>query len=1407
MADYSSFLYAISTCLSDSSAEVKECASEALIELARASPLLITKTLVGEINGITAETACVNRTECVLTLSKIISENFRPELIDLVVPPLVSIVTFSPSLDEKLVQASIEVISSLSEHSAAEVASKFPQFSNNSSHLIKFFCERAKARDPSFFVANDRPSPVFESLMGNLGKTSDEKSRLAMCSLLSAIADVMVELYPKGSCLAPHFGNAMDMLSTTWFRTPSTEVQNAILVTIGTMAGAAEESAVASKFEKWMTFYSDALTKPSLRVAAASGFSSLVSLLEGMHDKPKVHVQSVASKLVDFVEAEYGRIQMDGAVLKGVNLGIGALVHLMSSYPRTPLDLVIRRLPSQAALYTMNYFCSALGQTEFSLDILSALANVKIQVCSADQREQYSTCFFTLMKKCVMRVPEYMEIFKNVVIFMSESGQQSRDAIMGFICVVQQNPFCYSVLFPNLFIIMMDPHFLYGVPTLATAGAILETYIARSVKQIEMAGITLPSVMSLLMIFSCCQLFTSETQEKLRVIVCRLVDAAPQSAGAMAKTIFSRMGGDFCVKLLSACQSHINTYVKYGGEKPLLAPKVQSALRAAIAVCSGYLVQLECCVGQVETVNRDVMARFIQTEHSEIEGISKYLGLVSSVKPAFAIKFVNEQLDILIANRQDKLKFWKKKAIPQMPAQSAVLSTALIMENVSSGSRELSNIFQLCVTAFLNDNSIQEQYKMALIRAGFDLSQRDNSFQIQNGKQIAQHVVQNMKNVKAIEEFAAGIGALRSILRVNPSLIDNAEAIIKSILEGTHKFKPAELVESVIPGVGDLIQTIVTVANISDPSIMLSFHEVLLPMLVMPSCTLVALVSMKQVVNSFKTLQNGMTALSMAVAYIILSNVPAYAEQATPVSERLLTLIHQAKYDFSSPKAIASQLIQFDTPDLLPTIFSAAKHFAKAPSQYSHACSVFLKAFAETNQTSAVVKALVHEYVELPLDMCEALVLLVNFDVASVTEQLLEEPVDGSVVSSLSSLFTSEQSKDLVIRQLLSCNSEKNLNCVRLLQKVRYSIPFEGNAEYVYIHIARIALENTTPEVHNLICDILLVNLANKEPFEAEGQARKDFETNTMAVIRAIFKDLLSQSTANPTELFSNAEKISKCDETCGIVAAAAAGSVIHCDISLDLSGSILELLAMPGSDAVKNECFIAIGEFADASLEVKTSKASSVVTSLIENIKKSPNPYAVASLVRIVMSLIPEQVFEMASEVLDLVQELLTNATQEVTVSALEVLTFLASSSRLTSSSEVSKKLSQILPLVVVNIQSAGLEASSKAISALCKRLGFPPLSVTETVYEFVDRNISVLKAPTVDQAAFVSQLLRCKSSKNETIRASICYLSAALLHACGDALAAEKSGIVALVSEMMSDSSSDVRLSASRSLVLLNK
>ena len=1407
MTDYSSFLYAISTCLSDESADVKQYASEALIEMAKSNPVLITKTLVGEINGVTAETTRVNRLECVLTLSKIISENFRPELIDLVLPPLIGIVTFVPSLDEKLVQASIDVISSLSENYASDVAAKFPAFSNNTSHLTKFFCDRAGARDASFFVANEKPSAVFESLMGNLKKTTDEKSRVTMCSLLSSVADMMAELYPNGSCLAAHLADAIDVMADAWFKMASPAVQNAILVTIGSVAVAIDKHVVGSKFEKLMPFYGDALGKPALRVSAATGFSSLVAVLENVTDRPKVHVQSIATKLVDFVEADYGKVQTDGGVLKGINMAICALVNLMSTYPRTPLDLVIRKLPSQAALYAMNYFCSAFGQTEFSLDILGALANVKMMLCSADQREQYAACFFTLMKKCVMRVPEYLEIFKNVVTFMSESGPQSRDAIMSFTYVVQQNPFCYSVIFPNLFVIMLDPHFLYGVPTLATAGEILKSYIERSVKQIEIAGISLSSLMSLLLIFSCCELFAAETQMKLRAIVCSLVGATPQEAATVAKTICDRKGADFCVKMLSACQGHINTYVRFGGEKPLLAPKIQAALRAAIAVASGYLMQLECCLSQVDAVHRDIMTRFIQTEVVEIEGISKYLGLVAAAKPDFAIRVVNEQLDILIANRRDKLKFWNKKAIPQMPIDAAVLATALIVEYSPSTPKTLNTIFELCANSFLNDNSVQDLFKLKLIEAAFDRNKGDNSFQIRDEKRLAQQTTQKIKTFRDIREFEAAIAALQAILRNKPALLDSPDAVIKDALEGTKKFKPAEIAPQIVPGIANLIQTIVTVKDVSDPGMMLSFQTTILPLLVVSNWTSICVIAMKQIVNSFKTLQNPGSCLPVAVIYLMLSTIPTFAEQATLVSERLLTLIRQAKYDLSSPAVIANQLLQFEMDDLLPTIFTAAQQFANAPGNYSNACRVFLTGFAEGKRSGAVVKRLVHEYVQLKFSMCEALILLLGSDPDSVIEQILDEPVDGNVSSVLSSLFGSAESKDTAIQKILSCTPEKSMNCLQLLQKVRYSIPFDGNSEIIYVLLAKIALEDCTPEAHSLICDILSVSLANKEPFEADGQARKDIDTKTMIVLRVIFKDLVHQPGVDIQKLFNIAQEMSFGDESSRLVAAAVAGKILSSEISPELSHRVIELLQMTGSPAVRKECLYAMGELAGASLEVKTKEAAGVVSYLIEQTKLEHESCRVGSLLRIVTSLSPDQVFSMASDVLSLTEELLVDSPHIVTVYSMSLLTFIASSARLTSSAEVSKKLGDILPLALVNMQSTGVEASSQAISALCKRLGFPPLSITESVYEFVERNLSVLKASVRDLPAFVDHLLLCKKSANAPTRASVCYLSAALLDECQDDLASKKAEILATISECMVDTAPEVRLSASQSLLLLGK
>lgn len=1402
MSDYSSFLYAITNLFNDPAPEVARCASEAIIEVAKSNPNIICKTMLADLNSFTGS-GQKNRSVLILALKEIVTKYFNYDLIEIISPQLINLISFNPPVDISISEPCIEMMDFFADRNPQHTLSQFKDF-NNTHSLISFLLARANKRELTFFVTNSKPSDVFRKVVDNMSKTTDEKTRENICKLFVEVADVVSENNQNGSCLSPLFGEAMEHLSTIWYKSATDTVRNAILECIGSVASALGTSEMKARISNFFPIFFESITKPDLRLSSAKGLSSLIISLENLDSQPTIPVAQLSTSLYKFIDSEFSKRNEDGKILKTINSAIGALSTIMNLHPNGPLTLTIQKLPTIPSLYIMNVFCSCFGQTEHAVDIIEAMGNVQFATFSQEQKEMYCQCFFSLLKKCITKLPQVADILTNIVTFISDSHDKAKDTILEFTLTVKQAQFCFPHLYPTLFSLMLNPYYFYATPTMINVMSLVAQFIPKQLRQLQYANIELSQIISLLCMFYYSELFTRESKQQLELILSALGQLPVQPTNEILSEILKKNNDqEFHKQLMKDCQTQYTKYINFAtnpkGDKFLFSPKNRSALKAGNNVYLGHLFESPACLSQLDSVNSELFAVFLQNEFLEIQGIAEYIGLLGKFKPDYALHFLQTQQELLIFNQENKLKFWKKKDKPTIPPTAAIYGSAEVIEHSPQATEKLNNLFKNSLE-LMKKSQVSDFIRMKLIHAAFTRNSKDGSFHIENPKSFVDQATKAVESARDYDNLSIILDALIAAYDNSSTLIDQPQNTISEIFKQIKpEFLPYE-VEDIVNKAAHITATVVSaLTGEQDSSYLVAFHQQLLPYLVHEYNT-PYVKAMLTVTESYKSINkfDPQKLIQLAVFYLVFqfANNKEIIDPSSKITDKLLSLVYGGGYKFITIEAAAQTLADFPLEGIIQIVFSELSSFKQHPYNYQKSAGSILHAFTQTKQALSSPAAFAHEFIQVNLDIHESFLSLLKLDAQGVIEQLLNEPVDAKLCSIVSYLFSNNEVKDKVFNLIL--DNKESSKVLSLLHGVRFKIPFSENKERLYFALTGINEELKSAETATLICDILNVGL-NEPEFLKEGPTKELLSTEeSIKAWKTIFEAIIcSKDPIQVDRLF----ELCKSTQS-SLVSSLIAGTLLANSTNPTLCHDVVMYLINPNEPV---PCVVAqnirsVGMLAHSSQEVRNKEGYKAIQFLASKIEEHTE-YSLHSLLMILGTVSDEIIDNLSKQLILIVQDLLVTKSDECAVCGMNIINLICK-----ANTNVLQELFNILTLVILHSFAHDTIITFNTLSQIFQKLGLIQLRyVSTSITDFVDANHLFFTTQVKDYNAFVDEVQRCKAHHNSSVRAAYAYVLSLILRRSGDRISERKQDVLDDIQDKMRDESPIVRFTAARAIALL--
>jgi hypothetical protein len=1395
--DFTSFLYAIAACLSDRSKEVSDCAIETLAELAKSNPIPVCRTLVAELTTIRSGVD-INRTAVIAAVTRVVQENFRLALIEIIVPPLFTTVTAVPPSPSDLIQIALDVISTCADQDATAVAAQLSGVSSLIVPVLEFLAKRSARREAIFFVRDGAPTALFRSLWEAVGtlKIVPEPVRRLICAILSDLAPLMLEVSSQGSSLSPYFERGIEWFSKTWWRSSPPDLQSKYLRVVGRLCTVVAQTVLGPMMERICIFFTDYISKAVLKHAAAFGLAVVLSLVNDFPAAPKIRHPQITSKLYDFIDDELMGSKNNEVVKEAVDAAVQGLAFLMKSYPPGPLDLLFKKMPAPAALYTLSQFCVVFAESELRLRINQGMAVTRFMTFNPEQKELYAGCLIRLLERGAVAADQFAAIFRNVIGFVVSSSPEAQRTSAALVELVQEKDFVFPYLSPTIFQFLLSPQFLNAVPTLASLGATLGPHVSRVKGQLQNASIDLSSLIAILLILRFVEIYKPDTKTKLALIATTILEIEPQPEETLVAAVCAFKGEQgFGGKILAATRGLIDKYINFGGEKPLLLLNDRGLLKAAVAVLHGYLVQTEEVSKDFETIQADVLSRFDPAKSlpTEGEGIAKYFGLVGKTKPETVMQFLQQEAETLITNFENRFKLWKKKGKTYLNLPSMFIAVSYFFD-YAPVAYNASALYPPCNGALFKDKDLSDRIRLQFMKSSLARASKVSTFQVPDAPQMVKYAVSKLRGQQNLLEYHEAVSVLVAAFKGTAALISEPDKILDHALSIIGPQLSGSEIIRIIGDLSELLAVIISQSHRVTPDLFLTFHQCFLRYIQLPRFTMPILEALRRILDAYETLNEPSETLLLQVAalYVVVALIDDYAEPAKTVVRDLFKLIKPGDYSLATPIASAQALFNFEVPDIYSAMINTPLVFSQRPEPFGSAAEKLFVSFTGTRQAREKLPEIVHHYLGATMNCDAAMQKLLSIDCSEVIRQLVTEPFGPVLVSVVSHILASPDFKNESLKHLLYCDEAVIENALNLMKES--VVPFEGNSEEIYVRLTILHLKLREPNLTNTICDILCQHLAHSDTFGPDSTARVqilDFE-NT-AGLRMVFDNLVSRPGTDFQKLVDLVASVSERDADSGVIAAVACGSILPHVKTPELMRAIIDILtkhAEPGR--VADERFRAIGNMAQAPPDIRSNENIRVMTFLIE--RGGTNPIGLVSLVRIVSAAGDEHVFQVNQELFPLLLKLCQQPDSQLVLPALMIATVMAKSGRLTTPHATDSFL-ELFPLVIATVFAYDKETSRQAITALCKRLVIPAFLITNQVVDFVDANVQILVRSLKDVPTFVSQIEKVRAHEDERVRAGVVYLTASLIRYGGGVLIDRRAELLEEVIVCMKDESELVR------------
>lgn len=1514
--DYSSFINSIVQQLSESNPELVSLARDSLIEIGKSSPTQMASYLIKQLTSYST-TSTVNRVEIIKVLHQIALSNFSTSLISSLTYTLVSLLTVTPPLTGEIATECVNLLNTFCEMNAVVTSFEIRTIQTNTYSIIDFFLQRVRKRDLVFFISQDNnPATPFTLIVSNLSKTADDKVRIHFCQLLIELSDLLQENKIDPKILTSNFLNVIETITVAWSKTTPMSSQSHFLNAIGAIVNCIDLSQLSSKFDKIISFYNDSLKNAATRRAAATGLSTILALIEKLRDKPKIQSSTCASSLFDFIDSEYPNIQQDGAALRAINSAVGALSSLLAVYPKAPLDFALKRIPSNASLYTLNYFCNNLGD-QYAVEIATSLSSSKsITSASSDTKSLYANCFFTLIKKLGIayekqqmikaeeertkqllaaqtenyqrqynstlptiyrmddmpydqnrieipdRIPQLDDVLMKVATFISDQNDQNaRDIITQFEFILKQTPEAFRYVFPKIISSMMTPSLFFSTPSLISIALCGLKFIQAHRYLIKNAKVDEMKLLSHLLMLYLCELYFPSTKSELRQIIAAVADVhtqpssdnyipTVQSENSLAEDLLMSIitthdDKEYQQSLLKHTQDNIAGYINYGGEKPLFSAVHRSAFLASTAVLLGYLLQSNHNVGQMQTVRTFILTQMNPLDSIRMAAIAKFIGLTAATNPKEAVAFVRASLDVHIMNKENRLKFWKKKEQPSLSLLVCTLAVGEIVKNAPISFNEFSTLLTNFSAYLVEEKTIPDYAKMNAIECLFGRNAADPSFTVANSKQFATRCSLVIQDSTDFQSFISAINALSSCANGNPNAIERPEQIITNMLKFVTKgFKPNENIELAL-AIADVISKIVKAKSISNSTILINFHESIKDFLLKSNWSEYT-EAMSIVVSSFNSFKdsNLIKILQIISVYFIIA-INKKSSAAKNIVVKLLSLLNNTDEFDMSFNQMAQMLLDFSNDSDLQSVISS---LFQTITIYSHSslgmqANSLLRAFSLTTQCSQKLELFLQEYVKVANYAGNAIINLFAIDKEKVIDYLLNEQFGPNISTIASSLLSTEDEelKHEIVKQIIQrMKSSTYESATSILNSIKYSIPYmnNNNGELILLSLSllNLQLNSSTHSIQqsteqsqndkqtltiNSNCINSIISIFSALTGKTWSQNdKKQFQSfsDGPKMISFVCQEFINKKNGETRDLFELAKSFTS-EPNSEIVIAIVLGKILHdSKTSLELALEIVDFLTqdLEETETMQSTIFNRIAALSEISPDSEAAKQDSekIINFVLKNIELATIP-ATNAILNVIPVLNDDQMIKSYSNILNVIETSLKNKNMlNAENSSFEILLNICESTVLANNSNAVEKLWTIYPLFLLTMMFCNdFQLIAKTLNMFNVRLTVPQMifqqfdgaHVEESFNSFLqDNNKEILAAILINPKRFIDNFIdKCENHQDPKVRSLFAMAAMFFVDSYDQSLPEEeKQKLIDKISELRNDESELVRMAITKTL-----
>lgn len=1371
MTDFSALISSVVKLLSDPSADVVRYASDALIEMGKPAATKVCRIIIQNLN-IFSSSLPVNRAEMLKCIREITKFSAESDLIRNVSPPIIQLLIASPQIDGEISEICQDILCNFADRSAQSVLNEIHDI-NVTLPLSEFLLKRARAGEMSFFLNNNQPTNLFIQLCQKSAKVTDEATRESICNLFTQISVNLTPTvqYTTGNCISIYVGEVLEQMASMWYKSSTNEIQKHILSTVGSCAIIAGEAEVKKRADKFLNMFTDAISSKNMRLHATGAVSTFMSTLEKARELPPVQTQQLSKYLFELINSEFQNMQTDGLIMKSLNEAVGALSTIQLLYPGYALETTLSKLPHQSAFFILNYFCSSLSTTPYAGKLVDAIASVKFVGLKPDQKEMYCNCFCTLIRKCDDKIPKLNDVLKNVIYFISNDQQNARGTILALIATARQSVSSYKILYPVIFNYINDPIYFFSSPTLIEIASIHISTIKNHEEGLESIKIKPIQLIALLMSFYYSELMSVETKTHIQQLILSLTQSNVTRVDELTDIVLNQnQSQDYHFDLLSFAQKYFEGYIHHGGDKPILPANIRSALRGGYAIFCGHLMKSEYCRTKADSILTLIMSKFERSDLTEVSAIAEFIGLSSIYLPDFAYKFTKTQTDILVANADNKYKFWVKKNETGLPVSGVVLCVAELLTKAPQ-SMNLDNITFTAEQRFISLDSLPRLAKLRFFASALTRVLLYNNVKIDSRK-FANWVLGGLKD-SDVAIVVASVAGIASAFCIDDKLIGDFSIVSEILAQIKGNWKSTDIANVIMQ-----TAKIAAASSKKDNSVMMKYHDMMTKH-IFGDLQDSVLQAVNKVVDNIGDVGNkNLTKLAAFYGIVYMTTINEFAKS---ISTKLLNKLSGFDAGEVNAETLSDNLLVSD----IPSVFEALGQFgSNCPFQYqSTACDV-LKVMSKNEKLLASIEEAAKYYAicfSSGMDVKDAFVPLINTNAELTVDTALSVPYSRRLSNLFNGFITRRDLARTVTQVLINGmleGEQKGEVSFRIVYDSAESNDLRFEVERERGIFATLVMKNkllaSTPKASDMARKIVLTEVTPK--------GDTDFDS---------FVAFLEKPRVDRTTLLNLATQDRLYDKEFTIVACSCLSALLQYeDTCAQAIDGIAKIVETHNKDIIQAAV--------DAFINLQKASSSLRAAHFERVIKLSLSVKDECDISQLLLaaseSMSEEQLKNVGVDILKYVKGMLCTHSQMDT--QLKIIYSLSLTGALMCEKEALDMLAIMYPLCLVHIYATGKDVAIKAVDQIARKLGYAEpslssMSITEFADSFAQASVEDSKAPKEAAQA----LIEAATSSDSRLKSVALYFAAA----------ANAAGAAEAVNSASVDESPDVRVAALKAIVAL--